>query len=87
MSKRNTETERTCDYLGCDDPTNYRDGRGGRYCETDHLLADANEIAPSALDEYEVEYDGVSGTFREKSEEAAQRQWKHTILSRRRDLP
>lgn len=87
MSEPNTETERTCDYPGCNDPTNYRDGRGSRYCAMDHLSAARNGIAPSDLDEYDVEYDGVSGTFREESNEAAQRQWKHQILSRRRDLP
>lgn len=77
-----SETDRTCDYPGCDDATTLRDGRGNRYCADDHWLAAANEKAPSELTEYEVEYDGVSGTFREASREAAQRQWKHKVLSR-----
>lgn len=77
------EARQPCDYPECDDPTTVRDGRGNRYCADDHLIAARNEIDPSALDEYEVEYNGVSGTCREKSREAAERQWKHHILARR----
>lgn len=84
-SRDRNKTERTCDYPGCDDATTVRDGRGNRYCATDHLLAAANEKEPSDLIEYEVEYDGVTGTFRETSKEAAERQWKHHILSERRN--
>lgn len=80
-----SEADRTCDYPQCDDPTTVRDGRGSRYCATDHLLAARNEKEPAALTEYEVEYDGVAGMVRETSKEAAERQWKHHILSERRN--
>jgi len=70
-----------CDFEGCNDPTSVK-GRSGSFCNSDHLLASANDWSPSELSEYNVEYNGVEGIFRAPDRETADRQWRSKVIAR-----
>ena len=75
--------EHTCDYADCDESTTVQDVAENRYCDSDHHMADANGWPPDELDEYGVEYDGVSGTYRAPDRETADSQWRSHVMARR----
>jgi hypothetical protein len=83
-SDPDTESERTCDYPSCDDPTTVQDVFSDHFCARDHLIAARNEWDPDDLAPFFVEYDGSWGTFRAPSKETADRQWKAAVRARRK---
>jgi hypothetical protein len=83
-SDTGTESERTCDYPGCDEPTTVQDVFRDHFCARDHLTAARNEWDPDDLAPFFVEYDGTWGTYRAPSQEEADRQWKAAVRARRK---
>jgi hypothetical protein len=82
---RGRNAAETCDYADCDAPTAVQDVSGKKYCHSDHHSAARNEWEPHELDAYDVEYDGVSGTYRAPSQEMADSQWKAVVRARRKE--
>lgn len=72
----------TCTHPDCDesleDTQTYVDTSGARYCSENCLLADANgwRERDGDLQEWEVEHDGIEGTFRAPSQADADMQWR-----------
>ena len=75
------EEQQKCEFEGCEEPTTVK-GSAGSFCDSDHLLAAANDWDPSELSEYAVEHNGVEGTFRAPDRETADRQWRSKVIAR-----